>query len=151
MSFLLRCLLLSTVALLPACQLLPAAFGPALVGTRWQVVEMNGEALQAQPPLTMQAQPPFTLQLLRDGHIRAWGGCRELVGDYLHAGRVLRIGPLALTHEDCGAAVMLREKEMIRAMEGASSWRIEGDTLSLFNPIDIALLRFQALPAATAP
>lgn len=148
MPFLLRCLLLSfvallTVALLPACQLLSGAAGPALVGTRWQVVEMNGEAL----PL----QPPFTLLLLQDGHIRAWGGCRELVGDYQHQGRVLRIGPLALTHEDCGAAVMQREKEMIRAMEGASSWQIEGDTLSLFNPIDIALVRFQPAPAPAAP
>lgn len=143
MSFLLRCLLLSAATLLTACQLLSGASGPALVGTHWQVVEMNGEALQAQPP--------FTLQLLRDGHIRAWGGCRELVGDYLHAGKVLRIGPLALTHEDCGAAVMRREKEMIRAMEGASSWRIEDGTLSLFNPIDIALVRFQVAPASTAP
>lgn len=144
MPFLLRGLplflvTLLTVALLSACQALPGR-GPALVGTHWQVVEMNGEPLQVKTP--------FTLQLQADGHIRAWGGCRELVGDYQHQGRVLRIGPLALTHEDCGAAVMRQEKEMIRAMEGASSWQIENGRLSLFNPIDIALVRFQVAAAA---
>lgn len=127
-----------SLLLLAGCQALFSSSPPALVGTQWQVTELQGE-----PYEVAAGEPVLTLLLLPDGHISAYAGCNPLAGDYQHKGGSLRIGPQAAMHKPCEPAKMQLEKAVVRALEGASSYSYEGATLSLCNPIGIALIRFQ--------
>jgi heat shock protein HslJ len=132
-------LLFSSALLLGGCQLLWTPSPAALVGTTWQVVELQGE-----PYAVAAGEPVLSLHLQPDGHVSAYGGCNQLLGDYQRRrGGVLRVWPLRATHKDCTPAALALEKSVVRALEGASSYTYEGSTLSLRNPIGIALVRFQ--------
>lgn len=121
----------------------PAASVP-VIGTVWEVVELQGESFAAPDGR------PFTLYLQPDGHMRVHAGCNDLSGDYQYrAGRrgegVLRVGPFAERRRQCSPEVMRIEKEVVRAMEGASSYiSPDADSLSLRNPIHVTLIRFHA-------
>lgn len=137
-------LLFSAMLLLNGCQSLWEPSGAVLVGTSWQVVELQGE-----PYAVAAGEPSLSLLLQSDGHVSAYAGCNALHGDYQRRrGGVLRVWPLRVTHKDCTPAALALEKSVVRALEGASSYTYEGSTLSLRNPIGIALIRFR--PAAQA-
>lgn len=124
--------------LLEGCQALFSSPSPALVGTPWEVVELQGE-----PYAVPEGDPVLSLLLLPDGHLSAYAGCHPLQGDYQQHGQVLRIGPQRTGYKACPPAALALEKSVVRALEGASSYTYEGDTLSLRNPIGIALIRFR--------
>ncbi len=132
--------------LLGACTALFTSPSPALVGTTWQVVELQGE------PFTAPPGEAFTLRLDAQGHLQAYAGCNRLSGRYeLKAGRGgsgrLRVGPFELLEALCAPEIATLERKVIHAMEGGSSYiRPDGQTLSLRNPIGITLIRFRALP-----
>lgn len=138
------CLLLPL--LLASCAGLFSSPPPALVGTTWQVVELQGESF------TAPGGKAFTLRLDADGHIQAYAGCSRLTGRYqLHEGRagkgLLRVGPFDLLEVLCAPEVTTLERKVIHAMEGGSSYvRPDFRELSLRNPIGITLIRFRALP-----
>lgn len=132
-------LLFSSMLLLPGCQSLWQPSGAALVGTPWQVVELQGEPYAVAP-----GEQALSLLLQSDGHVSAYAGCNRLLGDYQRRrGGVLRVWPLRATHKDCSPAARALETSVVRALEGASSYTYEGRTLSLRNPIGIALIRFR--------
>jgi heat shock protein HslJ len=132
---------------LTGCTALFAVPPPAVVGTLWEVVELQGEPFSAPDGV------PFTLLLQSDGHMRVYAGCNSLSGDYQYrTGRdaegVLRVGPFAERKKQCSPELMHLEKEVVRAMEGASSYlRLDASSLSLRNPIHVTLIRFRALAA----
>lgn len=117
---------------LSACQSLPP-------DTVWQASELNGQAL-----VLLEGEGWPQLQFGRDGHISGRAGCNGLRGDYRHSGRELRIAPVVSTQRLCPAAIMRREKELLRALEGGSSYVRDAASLSLHNPIGITLIRFQS-------
>ncbi|MDI1301847.1 MAG: META domain-containing protein [bacterium] len=124
---------------LSACQSLPPAEPSVLPDTVWQASELNGQAL-----VLLEGEWRPQLQFGRDGHVSGRAGCNLLRGDYQHSGRELRIAPLVSTQRLCPAAIMKREKEFLRALEGGSSYVRDADTLGLRNPIGITLVRFQS-------
>ncbi len=131
---------------LAGCQSLLPMWEPRLTGTQWELLELNGEPFQQ--PETGQR---FTLLLQQDAHIRAYAGCNQLAGDYQHRSPMLRIGPLAATRMQCPPELAARERQVIRAMEGASRYRIREGVLSLLNPIDIVLARYRVSTQTETP
>ena len=140
-----RVLLLSWLGLV-ACQPLVSG-GPGLFDTVWGVTELHGEAFTPPPGR------PFFLQLHSDGRLSGFAGCNSLGGGYQHGRRgVLRVGPFDSIRTFCAPDVMRREKSVVMAMEGASSYTLEDGVLSLRNPLGIVLVRFRALgPAEMTP
>lgn len=137
---------LAGCAWLVACQSLLPVREPRLTGTQWELQELNGEPFQQ--PETGQR---FTLLLQQGAHIRAYAGCNQLAGDYQHRSPMLRIGPLAATRMQCPPEQAARERQVIRAMEGASRYHIKEGVLSLLNPIDIVLARYRVSAQTEAP
>lgn len=138
--------LVAVVLPLAACTALFSPLPPPLVGTTWQVVELQGE------PFTAPGGEAFTLRLRADGRMQAWAGCNALGGSYQLSegsgseGR-LRVGPFDLLPALCAPDIAVLERKVIHAMEGASRYaRLEDGTLALRNPIQITLIRFRALP-----
>lgn len=124
--------------LLPAgCHSLFAA-GPPLLGTVWEVAGLHGE------PFAMPPGRPFFLLLRDDGRFSAFAGCNELAGSYQYrGGNVLRVGPFDSIRTFCSSDVMRREKSVVMAMEGASSFVLADGMLSLRNPLGITLVSFR--------
>lgn len=135
---------------LPGCSSLFSSPPPALVGTTWQITGLQGEAF------TAPASRPFTLQLHADGHVTAYAGCNQLAGDYQLTQRsrregVLRVGPQVQVSVVCTPAEQHLEKDVVRALEGASSYvQDEDGSLVLLNPIAIPLLRFHAVQSQSS-
>lgn len=129
---------------LPGCTALFSSPPPAVVGTLWEVVELQGE------PFTAPEGEVFTLQLQPDGQMRVYAGCNALSGEYeyraVRGGEgLLRVGPFAERRKQCSPERMHLEKEVVRAMEGASRYiRPDAGSLSLRNPIQVTLIRFRA-------
>lgn len=124
--------------LLAGCLGLPGNGGPGLRETRWVLVEVNGEAFT--PPAD---GPAFFLELHRDDTMAVWAGCNALRGGYQHQGGILRVGPFDEAPRQCAPEVMARERRVVRALEGASRYRLEGGFLSLLNPIGVVQARFR--------
>ncbi|MGH8493331.1 MAG: META domain-containing protein [Moraxellaceae bacterium] len=137
-------ILLALLAGLQGCAALFSASSPALLGTIWQVTELQGEAFVAP------GGQRFTLQLQKDGHMRAYAGCDVLTGRFqLKQGwggeGLLRVGPFDLLERQCAPEIAQLERKVIHAMEGGSRYvRTEAGTLELRNPIAVTLIRFRA-------
>lgn len=112
--------------------------GSRLTAQPWQMVAVNGEAFM-QPA----DQAVFSLTLWKNGRMAVWAGCNNLQGVYQYQGNVLRIGPFDELRRQCDTEVMQRERQVMRALEGASSYRLENGELSLRNPIGIEQARFR--------
>lgn len=131
-----------SVFLLTGCQSLLKPATPELAGTAWQVSDVQGE------PFRSPDNVPYTLMLEASGHVRAFMGCNDINGDYQQHGSSLRVGPQLATHRSCPDTAIKQERMLIRAMEGASSFVLQADGLSLRNPIGITLIRFRPDAAA---
>lgn len=124
--------------LLAGCLSLPGNSGAGLQETRWVLVEVNGEGFTS--PVE---GPAFFLQLRKDGSMAAWAGCNALRGGYQHQSGILRVGPFDEAPRQCAPEVMAEERRVVRALEGASRYRLEGSHLSLLNPIGVVQARFR--------
>lgn len=128
---------------LSACSSWPGARAQ-LAASTWRLVAINGEAFVLPEA---EAQPFFSLKLYANGRMSVWAGCNDLQGSYQHEGKVLRIGPFDEIKRQCDTAAMQCERQVMRALEGASYYQLEGGELSLRNPIGIEQARFRAAPA----
>lgn len=135
-----RRLLGLVVGVLAACSTLPKEV--PLLGTHWELVAVNGEAYVA--PFA-GAQP--TLRLSRQGTMHVWAGCNALYGPYQRqAPDLLRIGPFDGYGRDCGHAAYLHERQIVRAIEGASHYQLQKGELRLLSPIGVEQARFRPAP-----
>jgi heat shock protein HslJ len=113
----------------------PADDPDALVGS-WLLVSITqGEGTELVPPGEAEPMLEFTAEADPTGSRRfgGSGGCNRIMGGY-DAGRTGRLaigrGP-AMTMMACPEPVMSLEQAFLAALESASSYRIDGDRLTI--------------------
>jgi len=97
---------------------------PALEGTEWIVIELDG----APPPDGVEA----TLTLDREaGQATGSGGCNRYAGAYEITGARLTFGTMANTRMACPADAMIFEGAYLTTLGRVGSYRLAGSTLDL--------------------
>ncbi len=95
-----------------------------LVGTEWQLVQLDGRSQQPQGDL-------FTLNFTESGDLQGMAACNRLMGTYTTSkDRDLTIGPMALTRMLCHDP---REVEFIEALEAVTHYEMDGPMLLLLS------------------
>lgn len=97
-----------------------------LVGTEWQLVQLNGKSI------TPEADK-FNITLLAADHrLSGVGACNRLMGSYEEGEkRALKIGPMASTMMACPG--MDLEREFTAALESTTHYDMDGPMLILLS------------------
>lgn len=115
-----------------------------LENTRWKLIEVNG-----QPVTTAPDEREAHIRLNpADKTLQAVGGCNGLGGNYEITGKQIRFKQIIGTMMACPA--LPTEQAMIKALEAANSFKIQGDKLELYAGAKL-LARFAWLPASGQP
>lgn len=102
-----------------------AAAPPALVGTTWRLVQLDGQAVPARqgpnaPHLILQSQ----------GRVAGASGCNRLMGSYEAKGQQLHFSQIAGTMMAC-VRYMEEERNFLQILGWVQSWQINGQHLLL--------------------
>lgn len=101
----------------------------ALVGTNWQA---NGINNGRNAVVSLVAGTSVTLQFQSDGRLAGSAGCNNYTAAYEADSSRIRISGAAATRKMCaGEGVMEQEQAFLRALEAATTVRIEGNRLEL--------------------
>ncbi len=108
-----------------------------LVGTEWQLIQLEGRNVKADPGT-------FTLRLDDGGNVSGMGACNHLMGSYSTGERrALKIGPLASTKMACPN--LGQEQQFLRAIEATTHYDMDGPMLLLLSNGELRAV-FQAKP-----
>ena len=128
---LILCLLLAT------CLLAGCAASPSLEGTHWQLTQLNG-----QPALEGVS---VTLSLEKDS-LGGSDGCNTYGGSYTSKGSAFKTGGnLFSTMMYCSDDINNQATAYYTALNGAASFSLDGQTLSLLDASGNVVLVFSAL------
>lgn len=110
-----------------------------LVGTQWQLIRLDGTAVQPE-------SDGFTIVFRESGGVLSGtGACNRLTGSYEEgANRSLHIGSVASTRMACPR--MALENEFVKALEATTHYDMDGPMLLLLSDGAMRAV-FQALPA----
>ena len=142
MKFLLRIAVVAGLAALMAgcchCRSYQKKTRRPLVGTEWQLIQLDGETIQPR-------EGCFTVTLsAENGQLSGVGACNRLSGTYRSdEKRSLRIGPLAATRMACPD--LKREQAFIEALESATHYDMDGPMLLILSDGELRAV-FQAKP-----
>ena len=82
-----------------------------------------------------------------DGHLSGSTGCNSLFGDYQVAGTSIDIGPLGMTRMACANDGLAdQEARYLAALDGATSWTLDGQDLVLLGPDGATLMTLVTQP-----
>lgn len=111
------------------------AMAPAIFGSTWTAVEINGA-----PPV-----PRSTTTLIFSDPQRAGGkgGCNDWFADISLGDGTIRVGNITSTGKGCGSAVIEQEKAYFAALAAARLWRLMDGGLVLFDGAGVPLVRFE--------
>lgn len=109
-----------------------------LVGTQWQLIQLEGRNVKAQPEsylLTFEAE---------GNRLTGVGACNRLMGSYtLGERRALTIGPVATTRMACPTPNL--EAQFLEAVEATTHYDMDGPMLLLLSNGELRAV-FEALP-----
>lgn len=111
--------------------------GAELTNTRWQLSALGDGIVDAN-----SEQLPY-LTLDNEGKVHGHAGCNGLNGSYRHDDNSLSFGPIATTRKACPD--MEGEQAFLQALKAATSFRIDGELLTLFDDNNQPLAGFQAI------
>ena len=142
MKILLKIAALAAVAALAAgccsCRSYQKKNRRPLVGTEWQLVQLNGRAVKPQ-------EGKFNLTFLaEENRFAGVGACNRLMGKYETTDKgALRIGPIASTMMACPG--MEQEDAFTKALEATTHYDMDGPMLLLLSDGELKAV-FQAKP-----
>ncbi len=118
--------------------------GPALTGTQWRLVELNGKAVEKSD----DPNRDITMKLDKGtGRIAGYSGCNNFTGSFSSASASrISFSQMAGTRKACMDG-MERETEFLKVFEMADNYSISGTTLSLNKARMAPLARFEAVSA----
>ena len=132
--------LAAVVALLGACckcRSYQRKFSKPLVGTEWQLVQLNGQDVQPE-------EDAYTVLFGADGRLSGGGACNRLMGTYqLGENRALTVSQLASTRMACPG--MEREQTYMDALTATTHYEMDGPMLMLLSDGELRAV-FQAKP-----
>ena len=108
-----------------------------LLGTRWVLAEVNGNA--AQPGQGESAH----FELHKKEKLTGSTGCNNFAGNYIASEGALQFMPGATTMKMCAPAVAAQEQAFLAALKATTGYKIDGASLELVNG-DKVLAKFQA-------
>ena len=108
-----------------------------LAYTQWTLVELDGEPVEIGPD---EIQPTIVLDL-EESQVSGSGGVNRLTGTFALSESELRFGPLATTRMAGPVTSMQREQSFVTALERATSYELDGRTLTLLAG-EVAVARF---------
>lgn len=112
----------------------------SLQNTRWKLTALTG--LDTLPTLRKEAWIQFTLQ---ENRFRGYTGLNNMSGTYnLKKGATVTLGPIATTRMAGPEPMMKVENRLLQALSSFDTYKITGDTLTLFKE-GVILARFEAL------
>lgn len=128
------------VALLGACckcRSYQRKYSKPLVGTEWQLVQLNGQDVQP-------VEDTYTVLFGGDGRVSGVGACNRIMGTYqLGESRAVSISQLASTRMACPG--MEREQDYMEALTAATHYEMDGPMLMLLSDGELRAV-FQAKP-----
>jgi heat shock protein HslJ len=95
----------------------------SLPGTSWTLTSLDGN-----DPVGEKA---ITVEFGEDGTLAGSSGCNQYGGGFTVDGDALTIEQLRSTKMACEEPIMAQEFAFTRALEGATSFSIDGDTLEI--------------------
>jgi heat shock protein HslJ len=98
-----------------------------LAYTDWRLVELEGELIE----ITEDELRPSLVLDLEESHVTGSGGVNRLMGAFALSEGELRFGPLATTLMAGSEAAMQRERAFLDALARVTSYRLEGNSLTL--------------------
>ncbi len=100
-----------------------------IVGSSWQVTGINNGA---DAVVSSEQSAAATAQFGEDGTVTGSGGCNTFNAPYtLDASNGIAIGPIASTKKACPEPAQTTETQYFGALEASTTYRLEGDTLTL--------------------
>jgi heat shock protein HslJ len=120
-----------------------SALQPApLVGTQWSLISYNNGK---QAIVSIQVGTTISASFSQDGNVSGSAGCNNYTASYEINGDQMTIGPAAATRKFCGqTGVMEQEDAYLRALGLVASYRIEGDSLTLYDSGGATYLTYTA-------
>ncbi len=110
-----------------------------LESTPWRLVELSGKAVAADDPKAAASLQFDAVSKRFSGS----GGCNRISGSYEVSGDKLHLGPIAATRMMCPQPVMDVETAFLAALGSVTSYKIDGNTLSLFGASGSVLAQLQ--------
>ena len=99
-----------------------------LVGTAWSVLSYNNGK---EAVVGVMAETELTATFGEDGQVTGSGGCNDYFGPYETDGNAISMGPFGLTRMLCPEQVMEQEGQYLAALESATVYKIEGDSMEM--------------------
>jgi heat shock protein HslJ len=127
-------LVISTSAILMSACASPAGNAPALPGTKWELVTLNGAA-----PVKGTS---VTLFFGEDSKAGGNASCNTYGGSYTIIGSSLTFGPMMSTMMACEPAIMDQEQAYLKALGDTKSFEATSDKLTLKDSSGNALAIF---------
>ena len=110
-----------------------------LENTYWKLTRLGGEAVtvadnQREPHLILQAEQK---------RVVGSGGCNRMMGSYTLDGSRLTFSQMAGTMMACPQGMDV-ERAYYAALPGVATWRIDGETLELFDAAGASVAEFES-------
>lgn len=101
-----------------------------LEGTSWIISGYNDGA---EAVVNVMSDSVSEVSFGEDGLISGTGGCNRLTGEFTASEGQLEVGTLGMTQMACPepAGVMEQEMAVVKALESATAYLVEGDSLTL--------------------
>jgi heat shock protein HslJ len=115
------------------------AVQPALLGTTWAAVEIDGKPVEATEP-----QRPNIVLSASDGRVTGTTGCNRVAGSFTQQGAALRFGMLASTRMACVPDRGPVENAFLAALDATTAQAVTGGTLELRDAAGAVRMRLQA-------
>ncbi len=141
MKTLLFLLVISTSAILMSACATPAGNAPALPGTKWELVTLNGAA-----PVVGTS---VTLFFGEDGQAAGNASCNTYGGSYKTAGSNLTFEQMMSTMMACEPAIMEQEQAYLKVVGETKSYEVTGGNLTLKDASGNALAVFAPFQPAS--
>ncbi|MHA6523560.1 META domain-containing protein [Tessaracoccus sp. G1721] len=117
-----------------------AAQAQELAGTAWSLTSYNDGSAEVSLLEGTEADLTFA----DDGTLSGTGGCNRIIGSYTAGDGEISFGTIATTQMACMApeGLMDQEAAIVAALESASTFSIEGDTLEMRTADDAIAVQF---------
>lgn len=118
----------------PAFAQSETAMAPAVIGSTWTAVEINGAVPVPRSTTTLIFSDPHSAG--------GKGGCNNWFADISLGDGTIRVGNITATGKGCGQAVIKQEQAFFAALRHARLWQLGDRELLLLDEAGIPLIRF---------
>lgn len=112
-----------------------------LPNTYWRLLRLNGNSVKT-PEV---AREIHLVMHDSDGSVSGFAGCNRFKGSYSIDGKALSFSPLASTMMACPEAQMQIEQNVHQSISRVTAWRLEGQTLELYDIDGGSVMVFDAV------